>query len=182
MKTHRSLFLICLLATVAFADEPAPSKKNPLSAHQQMTYGVLQKIVLRSAELMPEERYGFKPAEPVRSYGEILIHIAESQYFFCSAARPALNPRPEQSKKTKAEIIAALREAFRYCDSTYAQIDDASGTDMVKLMRMDTPKLGVLTVNQMHLMEHYGNLVTYMRMNDIVPPTSDQEFMKNVIQ
>jgi hypothetical protein len=51
---------------------------------------------------------------------------------------------------------------------------DASGAQMVKLFGGDTPKLDVLTVNNMHNMEHYGNMVTYMRMKNIVPPTSEQ--------
>jgi hypothetical protein len=57
---------------------------------------------------------------------------------------------------------------------------DASGTQMVKLMGTDTPKMGALAVNSTHSVEHYGNLVTYMRMKNIVPPTSEPEFMQQL--
>jgi hypothetical protein len=84
------------------------------------------------------------------------------------------NPAPkiEQSKTSKADLIAALKDAFAYCDKAYGGMTDASATQMVKLFEDDTPKLDVLTVN-IHSMEHYGNLVTYMRLKNIVPPTSE---------
>jgi hypothetical protein len=53
---------------------------------------------------------------------------------------------------------------------------DASATEMMKSMGRDTPKLGALTTNSLHTVEHYGNLVTYMRMKNVVPPTSDPDF------
>jgi hypothetical protein len=90
------------------------------------------------------------------------------------------NPAPkiEQTKTAKADLIAALKDAFAYCDKAYDSLTDASAIQMVKSMGGDTPKLGVLTTNNLHTIEHYGNLVTYMRMKNIVPPTSDREFMQ----
>ena len=81
---------------------------------------------------------------------------------------------------SKAELIAAVEAAFAYCDGAYAGLTDASGAAPVKFMNEEKPKLGVLGVNNLHLMEHYGNLITYMRMNGVVPPTSDPEFMKTL--
>jgi len=80
----------------------------------------------------------------------------------------------EQTKTTKADLVAALKDAVAYCDKAYDSMTDASGNQMVKLSDLDMPKLGVLNVNDMHDMEHYGNLVTYMRLKNIVPPTSEQ--------
>jgi len=174
--------LICLLApaTIALAqDKPtavAPAQANPLSAWNKGAYGHVKNILLRSAEKMPEENYKFKPAETVRSYGQIIGHLADSQYYFCSVVLGEKNPAPkvEQTKTSKADLIAALKDAFAYCDKAYDGMTDASGTQIVKLFGdEDTPKLSVLTVNQMHNLEHYGNLVTYMRMKNIVPPTSE---------
>jgi hypothetical protein len=86
------------------------------------------------------------------------------------------NPAPkiEQGKTSKADLIAALKDAFAYCDKAYDGMTDASATQMVKLFDMDAPKLGVLTVNNMHNLEHYGKLVTYMRLKNIVPPSSEK--------
>ena len=101
--------------------------------------------------------------------------MRDSQYYFCSTALGEKNPAPkiEQTKTSKADLIAALKEGFAYCDKAYDGMTDASATQMVKLFGRNTPKLAVLTVNNMHNMEHYGNLVTYMRMKNIVPPSSE---------
>ena len=138
-------------------------------------YGQLWNIVLRSADKMPEENYSFKPTDTVRSYGQILGHVADAQYLFCSIAMGEKNPAPkiEQSKTTKADLTAALKDAFAYCNKAYDGMTDASAVQPVKLFGGDTPKLGVMIVNTAHTMEHYGNLVTYMRLKNIVPPTSE---------
>lgn len=173
--------LICLLAPAAVAlaqEKPAaaaPAPDNPLSTFTKVVYGRMKDILLRSAEKMPEENYSFKPTDAVRSYGQIVGHVADAQYLFCSIVFGEKNPAPkiEQTKTSKADLIAALKGAFAYCDKAYDGMTDASATQMVKLFGGDTPKLGVLTVNNMHNLEHYGNLVTYMRLKNIVPPSSE---------
>jgi uncharacterized damage-inducible protein DinB len=132
-------------------------------------------IVLRSADKMPEESYGFKPTDTVRSYGQILGHIADAQYLFCSVAMGEKNPalKIEQSKTSKADLTAALKDAFAYCNKAFDGMTDASAVQPVKLFGSDTPKLGALIVNSAHTMEHYGNLVTYMRIKSVVPPSSE---------
>jgi uncharacterized damage-inducible protein DinB len=177
--------LICLLAPAAVAlaqEKPAAAPSapnNPLSGFTKHVYGGVKNILLRSAEKMPEENYKFKPTDTVRSFGQVVAHVADSQYYFCSVALGEKNPAPkiEQTKTSKADLIAALKDAFAYCDKAYDGMTDASAAQMVKLFGgEDTPKLGVLTVNNMHAVEHYGNLVTYMRMKNIVPPTSEPGF------
>jgi uncharacterized damage-inducible protein DinB len=123
----------------------------------------------------PEANYGYKPTDAVRSYGQILGHVADAQYMFCSIALGEKDPDPkiEQTKTSKADLTAALKSAFDYCGKAYDGMTDSSGAQVVKLFGNDTPRLDVLTVNNMHDMEHYGNLVTYMRMKNIVPPTSE---------
>ena len=183
--------LICLLApaAVALAQDPPPAtavaaQDNPLSEHSKGVYGGMKMILLRSAENMLEKNYGFKPTDTVRSFGQIVGHVADAQYIFCSAVLGEKNPLPkiEKTRTSKAELIAALNDAFAYCDKAHDSVTDASGTQMVKFMGGDTPKLGVLSVNQVHTIEHYGNLVTYMRMKDLVPPTSDPVFMQQLMK
>jgi len=165
---------ICLLisAAVAAAQEDA----NPFSTFNKAAYARMKGIMLASAEKMPEQGYGFKPADSVRSYGQLVGHLADAQYLFCSIALGEKNPSPgiEKSKTSKADLIAALKEAEAYCDKAYDTMTDQSGAQMVKLFGNDAPKLDVLVVNNMHNMEHYGNMVTYMRIKGIVPPTSEQ--------
>jgi uncharacterized damage-inducible protein DinB len=184
MKSYQialSVVLI-LLATTGFGQSQAPkpaekpaSQENPLTTFNKVVYGRLQDILLRSADKMPEENYSFKPTEAVRSFGQIVGHVADAQYLFCSIELGEKNPAPkiEQTKTSKADLIAALKNAFAYCGKAYDGLTDASATQVVQLFGGDTPKLGVLTVNNMHTLEHYGNLVTYMRLKGIVPPTSE---------
>ena len=173
MRTLLRVLLICLLAPTAIAW----SQDNPLSAFNKKVYEREKDTLLRSAEKMPAENYTFKPTESVRSYGQVLGHVADAQYLFCSVVLGEKNPglKIEQTKTSKADLIAALKEAFAYCDKAYDGMTDAAATQMVKFFGNDTPKLGVLTINNMHNMEHYGNLVTYMRLKNIVPPTSEQQ-------
>jgi uncharacterized damage-inducible protein DinB len=153
----------------------ASAQENPLSANNRMMYAGIKGFLIRSAEKMPEENYGFRPTDAVRSFGQILGHAADSQYLFCSAALGEKNPAPaiEKNKSSKADLIAALKDATAYCDRAYNGLTDASAPEMVKLFGQDMPRLGVLTVNNMHSAEHYGNLITYLRMKNIVPPSSE---------
>jgi uncharacterized damage-inducible protein DinB len=177
-RTLLRTLLICLLAPAAMAS----AKENPLSANNKGIYRGVKAILLRSAEKMPEENYNFKPTEAVRSYGQILGHVADSQYAFCSVVLGEKNPAPkvEKTKTSKTDLIAALKDAFAYCDKAYDGMTDSSATETVKFMGGDTPKLGTLNVNNIHTIEHYGNLIVYMRMKDIVPPSSEPEFMKEL--
>jgi uncharacterized damage-inducible protein DinB/uncharacterized membrane protein len=166
------ILLICLLAPAA----AATAQENPLSAFDKRAYGYMKGMVLRSAEKVPEESYGFKPADTVRSFGQVLGHVADAQYMFCSAVLGEKSPalKVEQTKTSKAELVAALKDAFAYCDKAYDGMTDAAAARIVKLFgKEDVPKLGVLSGNTMHLAEHYGNLITYMRLKGIVPPSSE---------
>jgi len=152
------------------------ASQGPFSTYDKIFYARMKTILVSSAEKMPEENYNFKPTEAVRSYGQIVGHLADAQYNFCSLALGETNPglKIEQTKTTKADLVAALKDALAYCDKAYDSMTDASAIQTVKLFGMDMPKFGVLNINNAHDMEHYGNLVTYMRLKNIVPPTSEQ--------
>jgi len=155
------------------SSKPAPD--NPPIPFNKLAYGFVKANLLRSAEKMPEENYGFKPTEAVRSFGQIIGHVADSQYFFCSVVRGEKNPglKIEQTKTSKADLIASLKDSIAYCDKAFDGMTDASASEMVKLMGRDMPRRDVLTANAMHGVEHYGNLVVYLRMKNIVPPSSE---------
>lgn len=175
MRQFLPTVLLCLLAVPAFSQEK-PSD-NPFSAINKRTYERTKGILLRSAEKMPEENYSFKPADTVRSYGQIIGHLADAQYLFCSTASGEKNPglNIEKTKTSKADLVAALKDGFAYCDKVYDSMTDAAATQTVKFFGNDMPKYTVLNINIGHNMEHYGNLVTYMRIKGIVPPTSEQQ-------
>jgi uncharacterized damage-inducible protein DinB len=171
MKTIVLLSLISLSGAVLHAQ----SATDPLSRGIKGIYNISKNDVARAAEKMPEENYSFKPTPEVRSFGQIIGHVADAQYLFCSAAAGETNPGLgiEKSKTTKADLVKAVNDAFAYCDKVYNAMTDAHAADTVKLFGQNQAKLTVLAFNSAHNMEHYGNLVTYMRIKGLVPPSSE---------
>jgi len=170
----RLLIAALLLAAVASAqDIPA----NPLVTVSKTVYGISRSDIMRSVDKIPEDMWSFQPTKDVRTVAQMFAHIADGQYEFCSAiveGKP-VSKDIEKTRKTKAEIVPALKEAFAYCDSAYAKMTDANAADIVPFFGMKVTKLGILDFNTAHNMEHYGNLATYMRIKGIVPPTSESQ-------
>jgi len=175
MRKLLPTILLCLLALPALSEEKQ-SSDNLFSAINKRGYERTKGILLRSAEKMPEEDYTFKPVDTVRTYGQIIGHLADAQYLFCSTASREKNPdlKIEKTKTSKADLVGALKDGFAYCDKVYDAMTDAAAIQTVTFFGNDVPKFAVLSVNIGHNMEHYGNLVTYMRIKGIVPPTSEQ--------
>src|SRR5271157_1871207 len=155
---------------------PATAPTNPISVSQNKMYTMLSGVVIAAAEKMPEESYSFKPTPDVRSFGQLVGHLADSQYYFCglAAGETKSSGGVEKNKTSKAELVAALKEAVAYCSTVYAGMTDSKGGEMVKLMNSDFARLAVLSANVAHDYEHYGNMATYMRIRGIVPPTSEK--------
>lgn len=176
MKKILGVLILIAVAPLLTAEE------NPLSDHNRLAYRYMQLMLHTSAERMPAEHFAFKPADTVRTYAELLGHIAESQYLFCSAATGEKNPAPKIAgvKTSKEDVIAALKEATAYCTTAYGAMTDAKGMEMVQLMRRETAKLSVLNINLIHTAEHYGNVMTYLRIKGLVPPSSDPQVMKQM--
>jgi uncharacterized damage-inducible protein DinB len=173
---NRCVYAIACIALAA--PVLAFAQADPLVAAQKTYAGMAKGNIVKSAEKMPEENYSFKPTPEVRSFGAILAHIANANYLFCSRAAGTDNPNKVDIEKTvtaKADLIKALNEAFAYCDGVIDKLDAKSAVEQVKLFGPNThPKLGVISFNLAHNFEHYGNLVTYMRMKNLVPPSSER--------
>jgi len=171
--------VLAALSIAAGAGRAEAQSSNPLGAGAQRTYNIIKGYITRAAEKMPEEHYAFKPTKDVRSFGQLVGHVADASYGFCSAAAGEKAPKGgfdgsiEKSTTTKAELQKVLAEAFGYCDKVYAKFSDNMATEMVKGFWGELPKLSVLDFNTAHDFEHYGNIVTYMRLKNIVPPSSE---------
>lgn len=139
----------------------------------QPLYERVKDLYIRSAEQMPEEHYGFRPTESVRTFGEILGHVANENYLFCAAALGEDDPNETDFEKTtsKAELLAAVKASFAYCDAAY-HMSEARAMERATLFGNTGSRLWVLIFNVTHDSEHYGNIVTYVRMKGLVPPSS----------
>jgi hypothetical protein len=148
---------------------------NPITASEKGFYSFVSNAVVGAAQKMPEENYSFKPTPEVRSFGQIVGHVADASYMFCSTAIGEANPAKdiEKTKTSKADLVAALKDGVAYCNKAFDSMTDAKGGQMVKLFNFDLARLTLFSINSAHTDEHYGNMVTYLRLKGIVPPTSE---------
>ncbi len=163
-----------LAAAVVSACTMNAQNANPLSTEAKQAYTVVKNYIMQSAGKMSEENYSFKPAPRVRSFGQILGHVAEEQYIYCGAAKGEEKAADvEKTKTSKADLMAALNESFAYCDAVYDSLTDATAIEMVKRGERQHTRLWILWGNTIHDSQHYGNLVIYLRIKGVVPPSTE---------
>lgn len=169
--------LALTVAPIAAAQQPtAPA--NPVSQAIRDSWEGAKRNLRESAEQMSETDYKFKPTDSVRTFGEIIAHVAGASYVYCSAARGEKSPHEEadfeKTARTKAEIIKVLNDSNTYCDAAYTALTDRTAAEIVAMPfgGKDAGRASPLIRNIGHLNEHYGNLVTYFRIKGMVPPSS----------
>ncbi len=162
---HFSIF--ALLACVAFAQD------NPFSTDVKASYNGIKITITKAAEKMPEENYSFKTVPAVRSYGEMVGHIADVQTALCGIVKGEQKKGTAAGKTSKADLQAELKASFAYCDAVFDSMTDKDGATKVKMFGRDMTKLGVLNFLVGHDNEMYGNLVAFLRIKGIVPPSSE---------
>ena len=138
-------------------------------------YDTIKRDIIEAAEAMPESEYSFRATPQVRTFAEIIGHIADSQNFFCGVAagsNPEYSDAIEQSAGTKAALVAALKASVAKCDEVYAKTDATNALVLVPSGKGDALRGMTLLDNVSHDNEHYGNLVTYMRLKGHVPPST----------
>lgn len=171
-----TLFLVALaLAAPTLAQEMKSAPAVGMVETMRQNFNYASQMVTLSAEQLPEADYAFKPTPEVRSFGQLLGHVADANYMICSKilgeASPSANV--EESKTSKADLVAALKASYEYCARAYA-LPDADTASTFKLFGQDRTRLSGLLLNVGHNWEHYGNLVTYLRMKGQVPPSSQR--------
>lgn len=170
---RRASFAIVMLALCAAPATAQMWDRDAGVASAQDMYNSSKNYILRAAQQVPESLYGYRPTEEVRSFGQIIGHVANSYMSFCTAAGgtpPAQRENFEQ-RTTKAGLVEALQSAIAYCDGVYDMAYDAPDA-MVNVFGQQRPRVYALVFNAAHSYEHYGNIVTYMRANGMVPPSS----------
>ena len=139
----------------------------------------IRRNLIEGAEAMPAAEYAFKPTPQVRSFAALVAHVALANYFFCSVAKG--EPMPimvnlEQTITDKPAAVKALGDALNYCDTAYKETTDANANQPVKIAgpggNAQSTRALVLVFNTTHNNEHYGNVVLYLRLKGIVPPST----------
>src|SRR5271155_3711127 len=165
---------VSVLASLAKA-QVSPSLPDPITAPNPLTTTLsifrsnMQDKIMKSADEMPESKYSYRPTKEVRSFAEILNHVADISYTLCSNVKGEATPATATAKGSKTEIMAYLKGSFDYCDGVYSGFTDAHLNDPADFFGVKTNKMFILTQVGNHDALHYGNLVTYLRLNGLVP-------------
>jgi uncharacterized damage-inducible protein DinB len=149
--------------------------QNPMMAAIKAQHDQAKGYVLKTAEVIPENLYSFKATPDVRSIAQLIGHITDATTSICGGAGGAtVTPvGAEKSMTTKAQLSKALADAFAACDKVIAGMTDAQAMETTKFfVGGQSPRGMIIAFNTSHTFEHYGNLVTYMRLNKIVPPST----------
>ena len=167
---------VILFVLLSLGSTLSAQSKSPFLAAIQEGWDSIKTNIARSAAAMPAPDYGFRPTPKVRTFGEILGHLANEHYIICSAVRGEANPNTVDFEKTTAKdaLVKAINASIAYCDQAHNNLSESQAVGKVKLFDTEHTRFSALTINVTHDSEHYGNLVTYLRLKDIVPPSSQQ--------
>jgi uncharacterized damage-inducible protein DinB len=167
---------ICTLTVMGtLLGAAALNAQNPLSTDLKNSYTGIKNTITKAADEMPEADYSYKASAPERTYGEIVGHIADVQMALCGNANGEQKKGDAGSKTTKADLVAALKASFDYCDGVYNSITDADAATKVTMFGPNkATKLAVLNFNIAHDNEMYGQMVVYLRIKGLVPPSSQR--------
>jgi uncharacterized damage-inducible protein DinB len=171
---------VIALATVSATAQTPGAGTNPLTSALKTQFDAIKRNIVEASEKMPDEHYGFKPTPEVRSFAELIGHLANANYLFCARVKGEKNPNDGndfEKRTAKADLVKALKDAVAYCDTAYG-VTDAVAMEMMTTgqapNQRQVPKANFLVSNVAHDNEHYGNIVTYMRLKGLVPPSTER--------
>jgi len=148
--------------------------QNRLSEEAKAAYQPIKLNLLKAAEKMPDSEYAFKPTTEVRTFGQLIAHVAEAQMTICGVVKGAPKRGEATPKTAKEDLVAQLKASNEFCDGVYNTMTDQDGAELVKTPFGQKPKLGVLNFNIAHDDETYGTIAVYLRLKGIVPPSSEK--------
>jgi hypothetical protein len=155
----------------------AASTANPMAAEVQGIYGRIKGNIIKAADKMPAEDYGYKPTPDIRTFARVVNHVTEAQAHSCGASNhvdPSAMQKVPADTADKAVILEALKTSFVECDKAYAALTDANMTEMLQAGPAKRSRLGLLWGNVSHDNEQYATLALYLRLKGLVPPSSEK--------
>jgi uncharacterized damage-inducible protein DinB len=176
MKIFAKAFLTFAAGSALAFGQATPSA-SPLIQSSHDLFTQISQLVLRSADKVPENLYSFRATPEVRTIGQLFGHIADASNHICALAAggKAAAGSVEKTAKTRADLVAALKREFAACDAVYSKLTPASAVETIDLNGQKRTRIAEMDYEVAHSWEHYGNLVTYMRLNKIVPPSSEPQ-------
>ena len=178
LKTSGALVCLALIAAPAAPQTPPTGQRLTLSGNMLRGYAGLQRNLLEAAELMPEEQYSFKPTAETRPFGQLVAHIALSQFGGCAALKGETNPKAsekEEAQRSKADLVALLKASTAYCDPALNALTDEAMVQLIPVGPNQAAKGLILASTNTHGNEMYGTMAVYLRLKGIVPPTTERQ-------
>lgn len=175
MKNRSLIFVAVSCLAITMLSPVQAQTSSSLVAEAKPGWAYVSGNIVKAAEKMPEEDYSFRPATTVRSYGQLIGHVIDAHYMFCGPLSAESKAPPDAEKKltSKADLVKSLKESVGYCNAAIERLTDAQAAEPVKFFGRDQARLSILSMNIAHDNEHYGNIVTYLRIKGLVPPSSE---------
>jgi hypothetical protein len=172
------LFLALAVVPAAPQSPPPTGQKLTLSNAIIGGYIALQRDLLQAAELMPEADYLFKPTPETRPFGQLIAHVALSQFATCSFLQGSPSPKAaekEDTPRSKAVLIALLKESTTFCNPLVNAMTDEGMVQLMKVGPNEGARGVPVTGLSVHGNEVYGTIAVYLRLKGIVPPTTARQ-------
>lgn len=135
-------------------------------------YARQKQFILAAADAMPETGYGFKATPDVRTFGELIMHVAQTQDAACAIIAGQAPGQPSAPATSKAAIVARLKSSFDRCDAANATVNPSNAFDILGKGFLHGTRVGIIEKNLAHDNEMYGTMSVYLRLKGIVPPSS----------
>jgi uncharacterized damage-inducible protein DinB len=173
MTTPSSLLALalCCLAVPAAAQAPG----SPIADAMRSSAETNGRNLVAAAEVMPADKYGYKPTPAQMSFGDVIGHLIQGNDFLCSKISGAAAPKRAELAKgaAKAQLVARLRETFEFCQSSLAKVDDAKLDAKVQFFGdHEVTRAKAMFVTAEDWADHYSQLANYLRLNGLLPPTA----------
>ena len=153
---------------------PAGPVANPVTTMVKSQLTRYEKNMVAAADSMPAEKYGYKPTPEMNSFGHVVMHIAQSNYFLCAKISGQTAPEFKLTDADgKDKLVAGLKASFEFCSTALAGVDDSKLSDSLTLFgTRQTSRAGALIILSDDWYDHYAGQAIYLRLNGILPPTA----------
>ena len=161
------------MVVAAAITSPLMAQDNPLSSEAQRAWNRTKSLIVAAANKMPEEHYSFKPAPESQSFGDLVAHTANAAMGSCSNIGGERKRAGVNGSSSKADLLAAIDAAMAECEAAYGGLTDSNAADMIAGRRGQSPRIGLLYRNTIHIEHEYAQMAVHMRFNGLVPPSSE---------
>jgi uncharacterized damage-inducible protein DinB len=190
MRIARLAFVTVALPAAAAAQQPsaappAAPPANPVTAVFRGRTMTLQRNLAQAFDSIPAAKFGYRPTPAQLTIGYIAQHLASDNYLFCNAFGTTKATLPEKDTATpdsvkaqwpKDTLVTKLKASFAFCESAFAQLDDAKLADQVSMtfngQTRTVTRAGMVLGHVVDMADHYSQIANYMRLNNMLPPTA----------